>query len=91
MAEEWEQYANRYTQRPETYDAYVEVWTHHPRVREEFSGWAIFSQCANAEPQKVSDTPERVKLAEELMEHSGYVIGTPTELGARRWWRSPAV
>ena len=55
------------------------------------SGWAVFTQCANAEPKRVSDTPEQVKRAEELMEHAGYVIGTPTERGARRWWRSPAV
>ena len=91
MAQEWEQYADRYTQRPETFDAYIEVWTHHPRAKDEFGVWATFSQCANAEPKQVRDAPDRVEMAKELMEHSGYVIGTPTERGARRWWRSPAV
>jgi|GEM_PF-4169835 len=86
---DWEQYAERYaSERPETFDAYVDVWLNQPGVRREFSGWAIFSQCANAEPQKRRDMPARVRAAEALMTRAGYEVGTSTRRGARRWRRS---
>ena len=56
-----------------------------PEVQEHFKGWAVFSQCANAEPKRVGESPQRVELAEGLMLDAGYVIGKPTSRGARRW------
>ena len=88
MSIEWEQYRDRYaSERPETYDAYVDVWTNNPDARSAFSGWALFSQCANAEPQKTRDMPSRVRRAEQIMEASGYRQGALTKRGARRWRR----
>lgn len=87
MSGEWEQYRDRYSERPETYDAYVDVWTRVGDARRHFSGWALFSQCANAEPAKVRDMPARVAQAERLMSAGGYTIGPPTLRGARRWSR----
>lgn len=90
MAEPWEQYENRYRERPETYAAYVDVWNRVPRVRREFTGWAVFSQTANAEPKQRRDNPDRVKLSEEIMVAAGYEIGPPTLRGARRWLKRRA-
>lgn len=87
MSAEWEQYRDRYSERPETYDAYVDVWTRVGDARRQFSGWALFSQCANAEPAKRRDMPERVAQAESLMRAGGYEIGPTTRRGARRWSR----
>lgn len=86
MSHEWEQYEDRYTLRPETYEAYVDVWTRVPRARSEFTGWAIFSQTANAEPEKRRNHADRVKAAEEIMRAAGYEIGPTTLRGARRWF-----
>ena len=85
MSAEWEQYRDRYSERPETYDAYVDVWTHVGDARRQFSGWALFSQCANAEPAKRRDIPARLGQAERLMRAGGYEIGPSTRRGARRW------
>lgn len=86
MSHEWEQYEERYTLRPETYEAYVDVWNRVPRARSEFTGWAIFSQMANAEPEKRRNHLSRVRLAEEIMREAGYEIGPTTKRGARRWF-----
>ena len=85
MSQEWEQYEDRYTQRPETYAAYVDVWTTVAEARSEFTGWAIFSQTANAEPKRRRDHADKVKVAEQIMRSAGYEIGAPTSRGARRW------
>ena len=86
MSGEWEQYRERnLAERPETFDAYVDVWIENPDARRQFSGWAMFSQCAKAEPQKRSDMPARVAQAEELMRASSYEVGPSTRRGARRW------
>lgn len=90
MVEAWEQYEDRYRERPETYAAYVDVWTLVPRARQEFTGWAIFSQTANAEPKQRRDNPDRVRVAEEIMIAAGYEIGPPTTRGARRWFKRSA-
>ena len=87
LSHEWEQYEDRYRQRPETYAAYVDVWTTEPAARAEFTGWAVFSQTANAEPKFRRDLPERVRIAERIMRSAGYEIGEPTKRGARRWVR----
>jgi hypothetical protein len=91
VSTEWEQYRDRYSERPETYDAYVDVWTRVGEARRQFSGWALFSQCANAEPAKLRDMPARVAQAERLMGAGGYEIGSSTRRGARRWSRHSTV
>jgi hypothetical protein len=86
MSVEWEQYKDRYaSERHETYEAYVDVWNRIPEARQEFTGWAIFSQVANAEPKHRKDSPERVQVAERVMRQGGYEIGPPTRRNARRW------
>ena len=52
MSRDWEQYRDRYTQRPETFEAYRDVWKTNPSARMHFSSWAGFSQCASAEPKR---------------------------------------
>lgn len=84
MKDEWTQYKTRYSQRPETFDAYVDVWQKVPEARRDFTGWASFSQAANAEPAQRSD---RVRAAEECMKKGGYKLGPLTRRGARRWYR----
>ena len=81
----WEKYRDRYNGRPETFDAYVDVWNRLPATRASFGGWVAFSQAANAEPAWVKDRPERVRTAEHLMRTGGYEIGPATERGARQW------
>jgi hypothetical protein len=83
---EWERYRERFGARPETYDAYVDVWRHVPEARQRFTGWVSFSQAASAEPSQRRD---RVRAAEELMRAGGYEVGPSTARGARRWF--PAV
>jgi hypothetical protein len=88
MAIEWEQYRERYlSERPETYEAYVDVWVNDPAARRRFTGWASFSQCANAEPAKRRDVPHLVEEAEAFMRRHGYEIGPSTPRGGRRWRR----
>ncbi len=89
VAQEWEQYENRYTERPETYRAYVDVWRRVPGARRLFSSWASFSQAANAEPAQVERHPDRVRAAEGLLRQGGYELGSLTRRGARRWIRQP--
>ena len=37
----WDKYRDRYNARPETFDAYVDVWTRVPEVQQSFGdGWA---------------------------------------------------
>jgi hypothetical protein len=78
----WSQYKPRYRSRPETYLAYEDVWRRDLQVRSLFSGWASFSQAANAEPAQSSD---RVLIAEECMARCGYKLLPPTSRGGRRW------
>lgn len=85
---EWEQYEDRYRQRPETYDAYVDVWNRVSRARSLFPGWSLFSRMASAEPLLQRTQPERVREAEGIMRDAGYEIGEPTSRGARRWYRT---
>lgn len=87
MSIEWEQYRSRYTQRPETFEAYVDVWTRVPEAQQQFSGWAVFSQSANGEPKFVRDKPDYVARAERLMGRGGYERGPDTARGARRWMK----
>lgn len=84
MRDEWTKYKGRYSLRPETFDAYVDVWQRIPEARASFSGWASFSQAASAEP---AQQPDRVRAAEECMRLGRYVLGAPTKRGARRWYR----
>lgn len=84
MRDEWTKYKDRYSLRPETFDAYVDVWKRIPEAHARFSGWASFSQAANAEP---AQQPDRVRAAEECMRLGRYELGTPTKRGARRWHR----
>jgi hypothetical protein len=89
MSMEWEQYRERYlSERPETYDAYVSVWTTDPDVRHKFAGWVTFGQCANAEPAKRRDVPHLVEQAEAIMRRHGYEVGPSTARGGRRWIRA---
>jgi hypothetical protein len=81
---EWDKYESRFPARPETFAAYVDVWTRVPAARRAFSGWVSFSQAANAEPAQRRD---RVRAAEDLMRQGGYQIGAATPRGARRWVR----
>jgi hypothetical protein len=90
LAAEWEQYKDRFTQRPETYDAYVDVWTRNPSSRMHFSSWATFSQCASAEPKRQREEAHHVRRAESMMAAAGYEIGQPTARGARRWFKTGA-
>ena len=81
----WDKYRDRYNERPETFDAYVDVWTRLPEAQSSFGGWVGFMQAANAEPSWVKNRLERVLRAEEIMRAGGYEIGSPTERGALRW------
>ena len=90
MSTEWEKYKGRYSERPETYDAYVDVWKRVPAASEEFSGWPIFTQMASAEPDKWNRYPDRVRKAERFMREGGYEMGAPTKRGARRWTKRRA-
>jgi hypothetical protein len=79
----WSQYRARYNSRPETYDAYVDVWNRISGSRDAFRGWASFSHAANAEPAQSGD---RVR-GEECMRLGGYELGSTTSRGARRWFK----
>jgi hypothetical protein len=81
----WERYRERYKGRPETFEAYVDVWNRMPAARASFGGWVAFSQAANAEPAWKKDRAERVRTAEHIMRSAGYDIGPATERGARQW------
>jgi hypothetical protein len=84
----WDNYRDRFNQRPETLEAYADVWTRVPEAQSSFGGWVGFMQAANAEPRWVTNRPERVQLAEAIMRSGGYEIGATTERGARRWVRA---
>lgn len=84
MKDDWTPYKGRYSQRPETFDAYVDVWHNVSEARDRFTGWVSFSQAANSEPAQRSD---RVRTAEECMRSGGYKLGPLTKRGARRWFR----
>jgi hypothetical protein len=89
MSIEWEQYRERFlANRPETFDAYVDVWQRMPDARRSFTSWADFSQCASAEPKRRRDQSARVATAEDIMQRAGYRIGPTTSRGARRWFRT---
>ncbi len=78
----WDKYKDRYRMRPDTFDAYVDVWNRVTQARTEFTGWVSFGQAANAEPAQQHD---RVHAAERIMNLGGYEIGRPTSKGARQW------
>jgi hypothetical protein len=87
VSKEWEQHEHKYRLRPETYAAYVDVWTRIPDARDAFTSWGTFSQAANAEKNQRVQFSERVRRAEEFMGIGGYEIGLPTVRRARRWRR----
>lgn len=78
----WEKYRNRYSNRPETFDAYVDVWQRSSGARDFPGGWTAFSRAANAEPAIDADLVER---AEELMRLAGYEAA-PKQPGIGRRW-----
>ena len=78
----WDNYRDRFNQRPETLDAYVDVWKRVPEAQQSFGGWVGFMQAANAEPSWVANRPERVRIAEEIMRSAGYEVGSTTPRGA---------
>lgn len=88
MPEEWEQHRDHYKTRPETFDAYVDVWNRVEAAQQSFSSWAAFARAANAQPATVERQPQRVAEAERLMRAGGYEIGEPTKRGARQWERT---
>ncbi len=67
-----------------TFEAYVDVWL-NGTAQQHFKGWAVFGQCANAKPKRLSKSPDRVKIAEQCMTAAGYTIGPSTSRGARQW------
>jgi hypothetical protein len=81
----WDRYQDRYNERPETFDAYVDVWNRVPEAQTSFGGWVAFAQAASAEPSWAKQRLERVLDAERIMYAGGYEIGPPTPRGARRW------
>ena len=81
----WDKYQSRYNARPETFDAYVDVWTRVPEAQLSFGGWVGFVQAANAQPSWAANRPDRVRMAEAIRRKAGYEIGEPTDRGARRW------
>jgi hypothetical protein len=81
----WDKYRDRYNERPETFDAYVDVWSRIPEAQLSFGGWVGFVQAASAEPSWVKNRPDRVRMAEQIMRKGSYEIGKPTQRGARRW------
>ena len=84
-----EQYRERYaSERPETFDAYVDVWKRSSSAHTDSSGWALLSQCANGEHAKAREMPSRIRKAERIMTDAGYRIGRTTKRGARRWIKS---
>jgi hypothetical protein len=81
-----EQYRSRYGPRPETFEAYVDVFDNVPGADDFPGGWTNFSRAANAEPAMDG---ELVRRAEELMATGGYE-STPKEPGkGRRWFKRP--
>lgn len=86
----WEQYRNRYTQRPETFDALVDVWCNGD-VQQHFPSWSMFSRCALAEPERARNAPERVEIAQAAMERAGYVKAGTGARAALAWKRISAV
>ena len=80
-----EKYRYRYAARPDTFDAYLEVWESDPEASATFGGWSSFSQGANGEP---SQPQEGVAAAERIMRSNGFEIGEPTEHGGRQLTRA---
>jgi hypothetical protein len=81
-----EQYRSRYGPRPETFEAYVDVFDNVPGAGDFPGGWTTFSRAANAEPAM---DEELVRGAEELMAAGGYEPA-PKEPGkGRRWFKRP--
>ena len=80
----WEPYRERYARRPETFEAYVDVWQRLSGAREFPGGWTAFSRAANAEPAMDSSLVQR---AEELVRLAGYECGPKQPGVGRRWWR----
>ena len=78
----WSRYESRFSARPETFRAYVDVWRRVPRTQQSFRGWAAFTQAASAEPKQ---STEKVREAEACMRLGGYELGALTQRGARRW------
>ena len=85
--DEWSKYWERYAApRPDTFDAYVDVWKRNVgSVRQTFGGWPSFTMAANAEP---AQDRARVAEAERLMDLGGYEVGPSTPRGGRTWRRN---
>lgn len=80
-----EQYRVRYGRRPETFDAYLDVYNRFTGARNFPGGFAKFTQAANAEQAVDRDL---VRRAEELMRLGGYEASEKVAGLGRRWWRS---
>ena len=78
-----EQYRNRYGKRPETFDAYLDVYNRLQGAKNFPGGFAKFTQAANAEPAVDADL---VRRAEELMRLGGYEPSEKLPGVGRRWW-----
>ncbi len=78
----WEQYRPRYRARPETFNAYVDVWTHDPEARDAYPSWSMFSRCAGGEPAM----RHRMEPARSIMQKNGYRIDEVSARGTR-WWK----
>jgi hypothetical protein len=78
-----EQYRIRYGKRPETFDAYLDVYSRLHGAKNFPGGFAKFTQAANAEPAVDADL---VRRAEELMLLGGYEPSEKLPSVGRRWW-----
>lgn len=81
----WEKYRERYATRPETFDAYIDVWRRSSTAQAFVGGWTAFSKAANAEP---AVDPASVSHAEEIMRQFGYESEAKVPGVGRRWHRA---
>ena len=85
MSEEWEQHRERFASRPETFDAYVEVWTRDLDARRKYADWLTFARCADADLAMVRKAPDLVRQAELILSRNGYRLGAGAGGSSRRW------
>lgn len=83
-----EEYRAKYpADRQDTFDAYVLVFF-NTEERDFPGGFAAFSRCASADPERKETAPALVARAERAMRKEGYELddsGRP--LQARRWFK----
>lgn len=78
-----EQYRVRFGRRPETFDAYLDVYNRLQGAKSFPGGFAKFTQAASAEPAVDADL---VRRAEELMRLCGYEPSEKLPGVGRSWW-----